>query len=186
MPGFGLTTRDFDFAQRDFSFKVTVKGSRWLIEAVSVAPLGVNANSVFASFMAGTDGTNIYSVQTLSTNFNASDARALGLKKLKEVESKLSARGDVAALNQIRRQIDRLAKQITEESKVGHEAKSPRNQAVGSICVGTVPLYSGVDPIAPIWLAFCLGRNFETNNIIVPGIFSPTAKAAVGNAFRPI
>ena len=170
-----MVTADFDFAERVFRFEVFVKGGNWLIEAT---PLLTNTTtSVYSSYHAGTDGTNVYSIQVYNSNYNSGQGKDGALEKLKEIETSLLKKGGNAkALETIRRQISMLSRPKPDPKKQGGEL-TPKNQAGGAIHPGITPRFSGLDPIPLIWLAFCSGKVMGASGTnFAPALFCSAQK----------
>jgi len=165
-----MTTSEYAFAERAFNFEVFVRGNRWLIKAEPFDYVTNRSGSVFASFQAGTDGNNIYTLSVFNMDYDVRSGQKKAIQKLKAVENKMAqSGGNASALEAIRNQIAVISKDL--DSNIGTN-RVPRNQAIGEIHRGSFPTYASSDPIAPLWLAYCSHTVIgEAGTNLAPGLF---------------
>jgi hypothetical protein len=171
---------------RGLSFKARSNGKEWFIRCEPDEFKTNCASSMCEAFEASSDGTNVYSISIFNKQFDpqASHKRALDLLRIQEKQL-VEANGDPAALLSLRGIIKSIQDSDSEEMK-----RYPvRNQAGGSIHLGLIPKFDQLDLIAPIWLALCSEKMFQSiPQGLSPAFFndiSTSPLAEVTNIFVP-
>jgi len=167
-----MSREDDNLSDRAFQFEVFVRGNQWLIHTAPYEFLTNKVGAPIEFYEAGTNGTNIYSAALLNAAFDPRPSQEHMMALLQADEKRFAASGgDGRALFEARRVMASLSNALAASENDQPKPKA-RNQAVGEINPGTVPVFSELNLIAPVWLAFCsrgvIGSN-GTNS--VPGLF---------------